>query len=512
LFTLLFLTLAFGGIAHAAEVNQKLFIKPGGSKILEIPNVSKNISVLLSESNIVHARPLKENKVYIRGKKTGYCTVTIWDNISKKVTAEIDVTVSYDLSGLKKQIATHFPNEDIKVYGADDGIVLSGTVSGPEVVEQAIRLAERFIPTENSTSMINSGEGGITFAAEESESSGDAGGDDVSNTGRTEIKISKITNLLKVDAIHQVLLEVKISEVNRNSSMNWSAGLSYYKLGDDFGGFISGSKGAVPAGSNYFDVAGTDAGAIITDFVGSAANILLKIDNVNLALEFLEGEGLANTLAEPRLVALSGQEASFLAGGKFPYVTSTLDTNGFKSDKVQFEEFGVSLKFTPIVQSNGLITLRVAPTISEIVETVTLAGGNQLPIVDTRQLETSAQLHDGQTLVLAGLLRDNMTDAINKVPLLGDIPVLGSLFRSKSYQNEKSDLMVTITPHLVTPVKETQISYPGEFINSPNRLEFYLYGMLEGVRRPDDTSNVSGHNFVLSPTEGLEGSFGHIQQ
>ncbi len=509
LFALCSITI-YSGNAHSEETSQKLFIKPGGSRILEIQNVSKDLRVLVSESDIVHARPLKENKVYIRGKKPGYCTVTIWDNISKQVTSEIDVTVSYDLTGLKKQMAIHFPYQDINVYGADDGIVLSGTVSGPEIVEQAIRLAERFIPTEDSTSMVNSGEGGITNP-EEVSGSGGSGSDDVnvSNTGRTEIKIKKITNLLNVDSIHQVLLEVKIAEVNRDSAMNWSAGLSFHKLGSDFNGIIGGSS-IIPEGSHYFDASKFDGGSIITDFVGDAANILLKIDNVNLALEFLEGEGLAKTLAEPRLVALSGQEAKFLAGGKFPYVESTLDQNGNASNKVVFEEFGVSLKFTPIVQSNGLITLRVAPTISEITSTVNSPSG-LLPVVDTRQLETTSQLHDGQTLVLAGLLREDTTNGINKVPFLGDVPVLGALFKSNAFQTQKSDLMITITPHLTTPVKEDLVSYPGEFIKRPNKFEFYLLGKLEGMRRADDSSNVSSHNFILSSTDGLEGSFGHSE-
>lgn len=510
-----------GNAAADEEDKHILFLKPGGSKILKINNVSKDIKVYISENDIVHARPLKEDQIYIRGKKAGYCTVTVWDKVKNEATAEIDVTVSYDLTGLKKQIAIHFPNQDIKVYGADNGIVLSGTVTGPEIVEQAIRLAERFLPTEQGTSMVAGGEGGMAVTSGSEEDVSQSENDQVSETGRTKTSINKITNLMNVSNIHQVLLEVKISEVNRDSSMNWSAGVSYFKLGDDFGGFIGGAprEGGTavewgkdgPDGRVFPDVTDTDSGAIITDFVGGFANIFLKMDNVALALEFLEGEGLANTLAEPRLVALSGQEAKFLAGGKFPYITSALDENGNRVDTVKFEEFGVSLKFTPVVQSNGLITLRVAPTISEVTGTVDSPNG-QLPLVDTRELETSAQLHDGQTLVLAGLLSDNMVDAINKVPLLGDIPVLGALFRSSSYQNKKSDLMIAITPHLATPTKEGMISYPGEFVKPPNRFEFYLLGKLEGMRRADDPSRISEHNFPLNTAGGLEGSFGHIEK
>jgi pilus assembly protein CpaC len=511
---------ALSGSALAKEDNKYiLFLKPGGSKILEIDNISKDIKVFISEGDIVHARPLKENKMYIRGKKSGYCTVTVWDKIKKEATAEIDVTVSYDLSGLKKQISIHFPNQDIKVYGADNGIVLSGTVTGPEIVEQVIRLAERFLPTiESGTSMVTGGEGGISISGDDD----DEGTSDVSETGRTKTSINKITNLLNVSNIHQVLLEVKVAEVTRDSAMNWSAGVSYFKAGSDFGGFVNGEPrdgGSFIDWNNsrsgddpsYIDFSQGGGGSIVTDFVGDFANLLLKVDNVGLALEFLEGEGLANTLAEPRLVALSGQEARFLAGGKFPYISSNIDRNGNRADKVLFEETGVSLKFTPIVQSNGLITLRVAPTISEVTDSISSPNG-LLPLVDTRELETTAQLHDGQTLVLAGLLSESSRDSVNKVPLLGDLPVLGALFRSSAYQTEKTDLMITITPHLVTPTKEGLISYPGEFIKRPSRFEFYLLGKLEGMRYADDPSRISGHNFSLQTSGGLEGSFGHIEQ
>lgn len=518
---------AFLQTVSANEDNKHiLFLKPGGSKILEIKNISKDIKVFISESDIVHARPLKEDQIYIRGKKTGYCTVTIWDKIKKEATAEIDVTVSYDLAGLKKQIAIHFPNQDIKVYGADNGIVLSGTVTGPEVVEQVIRLAERFLPTEASgTSMVAAGEGGISISGDDDKNgeSGESG--DVSETGQTKTSINKITNLLNVSNIQQVLLEVKIAEVTRDTSMNWSAGVSYFKAGKDFSGFAGIEKdgGTFVDWNNsrngddasFVDASSVSGGAIITDFVGDVANLLLKVDNVGLALEFLEGEGLANTLAEPRLVALSGQEASFLAGGRFPYVTGTVDSDGNRVDKVEFEELGVSLKFTPIVQSNGLITLRVAPKISELDTTnptITSGSGDRLPFVRTRQLETSAHLHDGQTLVLAGLLSDTMADTVNKVPLLGDLPILGALFRSSAYQSKKTDLMITITPHLATPTREGAISYPGEFIKPPNRAEFYLFGKLEGMRYANDPSRISGHNFSTQTSGGLEGSFGHIEK
>lgn len=492
------------------ECQQNLVLDLGGSEVLDIGKPSKQMKLVTSNEKVVDVRPLKENKIYIRGTEVGHTTLTVYDQTNGMTVAKIEVDVQplaiiAELSNLKEQISKHFPNQDINVDASQKGLVLYGTVTGPEIVDQVLRLAEGYVSSIFDGKM-TSKKRVIYTSTGQVVSSED---DEMSETGKSGPE-KKIINLLRVGGPQQVLLEVKFAEVIRDSSMNWSAGLSYHKLGQDFGGIIGGGS-VIPGGSHYGDVSRTDSGSIITDFVGDAANILLKIDNVNLALEFLEGEGLAKTLAEPRLVALSGQEAKFLAGGQFPYQTiqSTSGSNNAPIAETQFKDFGVALKFTPIVQSNGLITLRVAPSVSQITDTIESISG-VLPLVDTRELETTAQLHDGQTLVLAGLLREDMSNAINKVPMLGDIPIIGSLFKSNSFINKKSDLVISITPHLVKPTKEGSISYPGEFIKQPNRFEFYLLGKLEGHRSPNDFSKISQHNYSFQNGGGLEGSFGHL--
>ena len=205
---------------------------------------------------------------------------------------------------------------------------------------------------------------------------------------------------------------------------------------------------------------------------------------------------------------MSGQEASFLAGGEFPY--QTVSDNDVS---INFKEFGVGLKFTPIVGSDGMVTLRVSPSVSEITELVDTSTGPQ-PVLSTRKLNTTVRLRDGQTLVLAGLLQDDLREIVSKVPMLGDIPVLGTLFRSSSYQEKKTDLLVAVTPHIVKPVREGEISYPGEFVKPPNRLEFYLEGRLEGRRTAEDPSLISQHSFTTGTAidgGGMEGDFGHTE-
>ena len=231
-----------------------------------------------------------------------------------------------------------------------------------------------------------------------------------------------------------------------------------------------------------------------------APNIFVNINNFTAALKLLENEGLARILAEPRLVTQSGHEASFLAGGEFPIPVS--DDDGIT---ITYKQFGVSLAFTPYILSNGKISLHVAPSVSEIARTSIIPAGIQganfiVPNLATRKLDTTVELYDGQTLALAGLLQDNLRETVIKIPGLGDIPILGTLFRSSSYQQSKTDLLITVTPHLVKPVAKDSIVYPGEEMTMPNSFEFYLLGKFEGTRSVAEIEIGEG---------GLEGEFGH---
>lgn len=481
----------FTGPAAADEIEHlTLDVNIGGSELVEIREPSQRMKILISNGDIIGARPLRPNlvNIYNLGKKIGFSRVTVWDDASRQVRAIIDVSVNLDLTPLKQKISQLYPLEDIKVHASETGVVLSGTVSGPEVVEQVVRLTETFLPKK-----AEAGTGG--------KGTGESG--------------SGITNLLTVGGIQQVMLEVKFAEVTRSSGRGWQAALGFTGLGDN-SGVIAGTGGIDGASSGSF-ASGT-LGSVLLNFASfstaNPANIFLQLGDFTSALRFLEDEGLARILAEPRLVTLSGQEASFLAGGEFPIPVP--NENGIT---IEFREFGVALRFTPVVMSDGKISLRVAPSVSDIVSTSTIpsaiAGENlNVPNLTTRKLETTVQLQDGQTLALAGLLQDNLRETVSKIPGLGDLPIIGALFRSTSYSQDKTDLLIAVTPHLVKPVKEGSISFPGEYLQPPNSLEFYLEGRLEGRRYPDDTSGMSHHSFT-SPSQatetsgGLEGEFGH---
>lgn len=486
----LFCLALFTGSAAADDIEHlTLDVNIGGSELVEIREPSQRMKILISNGDIIGARPLRPNliNVYNLGKQIGFSRVTVWDDAARQVRAIIDVNVNLDLTPLKQRVSELYPHEDVKIYGSETGVVLSGTVSGPEVVEQVIRLTKTFLPQKAE-------------AASGAEGTGKSG--------------SGITNLLRVGGIQQVMLEVKFAEVTRSSGRGWQAALGFNGLGDNSG--VVAGVGGISDDISSGDFTGT-LGSVLLNFANFAenpANIFVQMGDFTSALRFLEDEGLARILAEPRLVAISGQEASFLAGGEFPIPVP--DEDGIT---IEFREFGVALRFTPVVMSDGKISLRVAPSVSDIASVSTIPASIEgaefnVPNLTTRKLETTVHLHDGQTLALAGLLQDSLRESVSKIPGLGDLPILGALFRSTSYTQEKTDLLIAVTPHLVKPTKEGNLSFPGEYMRPPNSLEFYLEGRLEGRRFPDDPSAMSRHSFTAPArtTEtigGLEGEFGH---
>ncbi len=484
----LFLCL-WAGPLFAEDIERlSLDVNIGGSEMVEIREPSRRMKILISNEEIIGARPLRANliNVYNLGKKVGYSRVTVWDESQREVRAIIDVNVSLDVTPLKQKLHEFYPTQDIKVHASESGIVLSGTVSGPEVMDQVLRLARTFLPPKAEGERSEEGTG----------QSGDG-----------------ITNLMSVGGIQQVMLEVKFAEVTRTSGRDLQAAFGFDNIKSSQ--TIAGGVGDLDVSADGTATNAT-AGSLLLNFANFAdnpANIFVNIDDFTAALRFLETEGLARLLAEPRLITQSGQEASFLAGGEFPIPVP--DEDGIT---IEFKEFGVALVFTPVVLSDGKISLRVAPSVSDITSSsiipAGIAGANFIvPNLITRKLETTVQLYDGQTLALAGLLQDNLRESVRQIPGLGDLPIIGALFRSTNYQQEKTDLLISVTPHLVTANREGAIKYPGDAMRIPNRYEFYLEGRLEGRRPYGDISSSSPHRFYAQPqsTEqgGLEGSFGY---
>ncbi|HKY81064.1 MAG TPA: type II and III secretion system protein family protein, partial [Sphingobium sp.] len=383
--------------------------------------------------------PMTNRSLYVLGKKVGTTSLTLYDNRNMLI-AVVDVAVGPDVVTLKRQLSELIPGEEIGARMSNDAVVLTGTVSNAAAVDRAVQVAR-------------------TYAGED-----------------------KVVNMLSVGASQQVMLEVRFSEVNRQAAKD--IGLNHSFVGKKTAGSIGNlsADSIVPTNNG-----GTPT--ILLDGLSDAFGVgtwSYKLGSLNIfsALDALERKGLVKTLAEPTLVALSGETASFLAGGEFPIPVVQSNNggggtggNGGGGITVEFKPFGVSLGFTPTVLSDGIISLSVEPEVSSIDPSASVSiNGLVVPGLLTRRAKTVVELRDGQSFAIAGLLRNDFQDTVRQLPILGSLPIIGALFRSTGFQKQETELVMIVTPRLVKPMQAADVSLPTDRVGNPNELDLFLMG------------------------------------
>lgn len=467
--SLLLVGTVFGeGLTHQAlqvSTPQVLRLTMGESKIIETPMAFKRASVANPE--ISELIVLSPKQIYLTGKAIGTTTLTLWGK-SGHVENVFTVQVSPDIDRLKEQIHLLLPDEaNIQVMSSHDHITLAGSVSNSPALSKALMLAEPYAP-------------------------------------------KKVLNLMEVSGVQQVMMEVKISEMQRGLLRRLGVNFSRRQLGHrDF------SIGTL----NNLSIVDREDGLFET-LTSSAANVILGFNIGNdawtVVLDLLKEHGLSRSLAEPTLITESGQPAEFLVGGEFPVPIP----QQFSQITVSYKEFGVGLKFTPTVLAGGRISVVVNPEVSELdfANGIQLAGF-QIPSLITRRVKTVVELGDGQSFAIAGLLQENVRETVAKYPILGDIPILGALFRSTSFEKNETELIVIVTPHLVKPVNLLKQPLPTDYYLEPNDFEFMLMGYLQGVSPSKEVFRPSEAYTIGRPAlaaripyrnGGLEGMFGHL--
>ncbi len=482
---------------QAQQIPQVLRLKVGHSRVFRPPFDITRISVANPEVvDIVlitepRKKPGKEQiLIYLMGLGTGVTNLSLWGRgrfISANVKVEPDLTL------LKEKLAQILPKERIAVESAGDSIVLMGEVSGPVAQQTAISLANAFIREQSLSSQAagqpppgqpGSQPGGQTSAPPGGQAAGAGSGQ---SGGQKAFKETKVINLLHIGGVQQVLVEVRLAEINRNVAerigvnfygANTSGDFGVSKIGDlstiaNFARALTGISVAMSPAAPITALGGFKTGSAMWTFF----------------FDVIKTQGLGRVLAEPNLVTTSGQEASFMAGGEFPIPVPQSGTGGGGTTiTIEYKKFGVGLVFTPTVLDDGKIALKVKPEVSELDWTAGVAfiqGGYQVPGLKIRTTSTHIEVKDGQTFAISGLLSDNHRNVINKFPVLGDIPILGTLFRSSSFQKNETELVVLVTPHLVKPMTVTQARLPTDRYVEPNDFEFYLLGAQQGQRKKE---------------------------
>ena len=394
----------------------------------------------IANPGIADISTLSDRTIYVLGKAPGRTTLTLLGPDGRLIT-NVEVQVTPDVAEFKERLRQILPGEGIEVRTANDGIVLSGVVSSIEKLNRALDLANRYAP-------------------------------------------ERVSNLMVVGGTQQVMLKVRFAEVQREVIKNLAGGIEFLNGSGDFGGTFGGA--IVGAGG------GTVAGAFD---IGSVA--------FEAALSALESKDMVRTLAEPNLVALSGQEASFLAGGEYPIPVS--DNDGIA---IEYRPFGVQLTFIPRVVDGNKINLELNAAVSAIDPSVTITNASiSVNAFSRREAETTVEMMDGQSFAIAGLLQDDFSDAATQTPWLGDVPILGALFRSAEYQRSQSELVIIITPHLVSPVNGDALALPTDRIRPPTESELFLFGR---TARPAGAPTSGAAAEVAKQDFG--GSYGYVME
>ncbi len=375
------------------------------------------VEVLVANPAIADVIALSNKQVYVLGKKAGITSISLVGT-TKKIIGLVNVEVSHDVDGLTQRLRKFVPNSEIVVTSVNGKVLLTGTVPDTPSVSRAVAIAEQVAP------------GGVT-------------------------------NALTVRGSQQVLLEVRFIEATRNSERD--VGVSWEIVGNN------GKRAAVSGLAGLL--------TSNTPFGVAVARVLENGTTADVLIQALEKRGVARRLAEPNLVALSGDTASFLAGGEFP-IPVQADNNRIT---LEYKKFGVGLAFTPTVLGEGLINLKIEPEVSEIDPSSSVrVNAIEVPGLMVRRSQTTLELRDGQSFAMAGLLYTNHFKNQHQLPWIGEVPVLGALFRSAAFQRKETDLVIIVTPRLVKPTR------PGQHLATPldrrlpsNDVEFFLGGQQE---------------------------------
>lgn len=377
-------------------------------------------TVFIANPEIADVQVVTPTRIMVYGKKAGETTLLVSDE-SGNVLAQRTVIVNQNLAELRQALKAISPSHPIKVEAVPNGLILSGEVASASVVEEARRLSSRYIPKENSD----------------------------------------IINRIKVSANNQIHIRVRFAEVSREADKRF--GIDWETVGN-IGGFAVG----LATGADFITAGAT---AITRTTVGNDVNDAFSTSfnnnhfSVNAMVDALAKDGLVTILAEPSLTALSGETASFLAGGEFPVpVPQSANTI-----TIEWKQYGVSLAFTPTIVGDGRINLHVRPEVSQLTTTGSVTLNDiVVPALTTRRAETTLELNSGQSFALAGLLNNQQNQSVSKFPFLGDIPVLGPLFRSTRFQNNESELVIIITPYIVKPSTQERLALPTDNYSSPS--------------------------------------------
>jgi pilus assembly protein CpaC len=446
-------------VASDGQMNARfLALGIGKSIVIDLPRDIKD--VLVADPKIANAVVRSAQRAYIIGAAVGQTNIVFFDSAGQQIAA-YDIAVKRDLNGVRAALKQSLPNADIQIEGVGDGVVLSGSAASPIEAQQAGELAARLV-----------------------------GGND------------RVVNSIVVRGRDQVMLKVTVAEVARSvikqMGIDLTATMNY------------GTTAVTFDSSNPFTALGHSlTGNAAAGAFGSAMRAGVPVPSVQATIRAMESAGVIRTLAEPNLTAISGESATFIAGGEFPVPAgySCDPTTHLCQTQISFKKFGISLNFTPVVMTEGRISLRVMTEVSELSNdnsfTLVQAAGSALtiPSIKTRRAETTLEIPSGGAMAMAGLIQEQTKLAINGLPGLAQVPVLGALFRSRDFVNNQTELMVLVTPYIVRAVAQKDLSRPDDGFANATDPQADLIGTI---------NRIYGTPGRVEPARNYRGTYGFI--
>lgn len=454
-------------VCDALAASGRFYVPINRSELITVS--SRLGEVIVANPEVADIYVHGKDKVSVIGKSLGSTTVRLFDEDNKMV-KEVDVYVTYDLPAIRKALHEFLPYERVGVEMVNTRVALTGEVSSAAAVESAIEIAEQFIyPNETPKEMV----------AALNEKGADGG------------SVSPIINLMKISAGQQVMLRIRVGEIQRGTLKQLGMGFNAVKASGEVPFNILSSNGALGAAASV-------VGAL-TGVDGVSAPTRTE-NSLSAAIDALERDNLLKILAEPNLVALSGEQAEFLAGGEVPIPIAQQNN----TISVEYKPFGVSVRFTPYVLSENRIRIQVQPEVSERNDGdgVDISGnGTIVPAFDVRRASTTVELAPGESFMIAGLMQDTVRSDINQVPGVSEVPVLSSLFRKTGYDRQETELVLAVTPYLVDPLKSADVRLPSDDFRPASFMESVFYGAM---------GSLSGNAIRISQTPSLEGPVGFM--
>src|SRR2546421_6699106 len=440
-------------VTHGQSKTRFLALGIGKSVVVDLQRDVKD--VLVADPKIANAVIRSAQRAYIIGAAVGQTNVVFFDSEGQQVAA-YDIAVKRDLNGVRAALKQSLPNSDIQIEGVGDGVMLSGTASSPIEAQQAGDLAARL--AGGAHKVVNS----------------------ISVRGRDQVTLKVTVPAVRRDIIKQMGIDL-------SASMNYGNTVVRFNNNNPF---TANNSPLVP-GNGLFTSFGS-------------------MPSVQATLRAMESAGVVRTLAEPNLTAISGESATFISGGEFPIptgVTCQTTTSGVIGQCVQtvsYKKFGISLNFTPVVLTEGRISLRVMTEVSEVSNENSLtggAGGTTIPSIKTRRAETTLEIPSGGSMAMAGLIQEQTKQAVNGLPGVDQLPVLGALFRSQDFVNNQTELMVLVTPYVVRAVAQKELSRPDDGFAPASDSQSTLLGRI---------NRIYGLAARVDPVGGMQSNFGFI--